>query len=255
MTAETRPGSSDDVAERFRTYQRTGDRTLRNSLIEEYRGLAHHLAKRYANRGEPFDDLLQVALLGTLKAVERFDPDRGVEFSTFAAATVNGELKRHFRDKTWAIHVPRGAQELHLRLAPLIERLGQDLSRPPTVAELATALDATEEAVLEAMEAGAAYRAASLDAPSLRRRSDSGGAFERFLASEDPAFEAADQRALVESLLEQLPERERSIMCAYFFGSATQTEIGAQLGISQMHVSRLMARSLARLRTLLKHAD
>lgn len=254
MSTEERPDGSDDVGERFRRYQQTQDRALRNSLIEEFRGLAHHLASRYTNRGEPFEDLLQVALLGMLKAVERYDPDRGVEFTTYAAATVNGELKRHFRDKTWAVHVPRGAQELHLRLSPLIERLGQELGRPPTVSELAGALDVGDEAVLEAMEAGAAYRTSSLDAPSIRRGGDA-GAFDRFLARDDSSFEAAERRELVRTLLEQLPERERKIVCAYFFGSATQSEIGAELGISQMHVSRLMARSLVRLRALLEHAE
>ncbi len=252
MNADAEAPASDTLA-RFREYHRTRDRTLRNALIEEHRGLAHHLARRYVNRGEPFDDLLQVALLGMLKAVERFDPERGAEFTTYAAPTVDGELKRHFRDRTWAVHVPRGAQELHLKLAGVTERLGQQLGRPPTVRELADELDVGEEDVLEAMEAGAAYRSASLDAPSVRNSGNT-AAFERFLAHDDANFEATEHRALVERLLTQLPERESTIMRCYYFDDMTQSDIGAQLGISQMHVSRLLARALSRLRTILDAA-
>jgi RNA polymerase sigma-B factor len=241
------------TAARFREYYTSRDRRLRNVLIEEHRGLAHHLARRYANRGEPFDDLLQVALLGMLKAVERFDPDRGAEFTTYAAATVDGELKRHFRDRTWAVHVPRGTQELHLKLAGVTERLGQQFGRPPTVRELAEELEVREDDVLEAMEAGAAYRSSSLHAPATRR-SGTAGSFDRLLAHEDENFEGTEHRALVEQLLSQLGERERTIMRCYFFEEMTQSEIGAELGISQMHVSRLLARALSRLRVLLEAA-
>jgi RNA polymerase sigma-B factor len=239
-----------DTAARFLELRRTGDRRVRNELIEAHRGLAHHLARRYANRGEPFDDLLQVALLGMLKAVERFDPDRGVEFASFAAATIEGELKRHFRDRTWSVHVPRGVQELHLRLSGASELLSQRLGRAPTLAELAHELAAREDDVLEAMEAGAAYRTASLDAPG--PSGDGRGLFERWLSQEDESFEAAERRETVAALVEQLAEREQRIVREYFFGGRTQAEIGADLGISQMHVSRLLARALARLRVLLE---
>src|SRR5215470_6449544 len=160
------------LRDKFVEYRRTGDRKLRNELIEAHKSLASHLARRFANRGEPFDDLLQVAYLGMLKAVERFDPDRNLEFSTFATATVEGELKRHFRDRTWSIRVPRRPQELHLRLGNAINDLSQRLKRPPRVAELAAELGVDEDAVLEAMEVGGAYRSASLDA----RPNDSGDA-------------------------------------------------------------------------------
>src|SRR3954467_14929240 len=148
LTAEERALSR----AKFIEYRRTGERRLRNELIEAHKSLASHLARRYANRGEPFDDLLQVAYLGMLKAVERFDPERGLEFSTFATATVEGELKRHFRDKTWSVRVPRRPQELHLRLGNVINELSQKLNRPPKVPEVAAELGVAEEDILEAME-------------------------------------------------------------------------------------------------------
>src|SRR6185369_10809384 len=150
----------------FETFAETRDPTLRDGLIEAHLGLAEYLARRFANRGEPLDDLVQVASLGLVKAVERFDPTRGLEFSTFATPTIVGELKRHFRDKGWAVRVPRRVQELHLRLSQVIAGLGQDLGRSPTIAEIAREATASEEEVLEAMEAGHAYRTTSLDAPA-----------------------------------------------------------------------------------------
>src|SRR2546430_1529519 len=148
---------------KFEEYRRTSDRKLRNELIEAHKSLASHLARRFANRGEPFDDLLQVAYLGMLKAVERFDPERGLEFSTFATATVEGELKRHFRDKTWSVRVPRRPQELHLRLANVINELARRRTRPPRATDAAGELGGSEEVVLEAMEVGGAYRSSSPD--------------------------------------------------------------------------------------------
>src|SRR4029078_44275 len=148
---------------KFVEYRRTGDRKLRNELIEAHKSLAMHLARRFANRGEPFDDLLQVAYLGMLKAVERFDPERGLEFSTLATATVDGELKRHFRDKTWSVRVPRRPQELHLRLSNVISELSQKLNPSPKVTEVAAELGGRADEVVEAREVGAAYRSSSLD--------------------------------------------------------------------------------------------
>jgi RNA polymerase sigma-B factor len=147
LTAEERA----KLRAKFVEYRQTGERRLRNELIEAHKSLASHLARRFANRGEPFDDLLQVAYLGMLKAVERFDPDRNLEFSTFATATVEGELKRHFRDKTWSVRVPRRPQELHLRLGNVINELSQRLNRPPRVPEVAAELGVREDEVLEAM--------------------------------------------------------------------------------------------------------
>src|SRR3954469_11968325 len=148
---------------KFVEFRSTHDRRLRNELIEAHKSLASHLARRYANRGEPFDDLLQVAYLGMLKAVERFDPERNLEFSTYATVTVEGELKRHFRDKTWSVRVPRRPQELHLRLGNAMNGLTQSFERPPRIPELAAELGVADEDVLEAMEVGGAYRSTSVD--------------------------------------------------------------------------------------------
>jgi RNA polymerase sigma-B factor len=249
---DSRP-SRDELRAKFEQYSRTRDRRTRNELIEAHRPLATHLARRYANRGEPLDDLLQVAFVGMLKAVERFEPDRGLEFSTFATATVDGELKRHFRDKTWSVRVPRRSQELHLRLAPTIAELSQRLGRAPRIPEIAHELAIREEEVLEAMEVGGAYRSASLDNSGSEGR-ESGGLVER-LGIVDANFDLAEHRVLIERALEALPERERTILRLRFFEDRTQTEIAEVVGVSQMHVSRLLARSLADLRQRLQTAD
>jgi RNA polymerase sigma-B factor len=247
------PEERAELRKKFVEYKANNSRKLRNELIEAHRSLASHLARRFANRGEPFDDLLQVAYLGMLKAVERFDPDRGLEFSTFATATVEGELKRHFRDRTWSIRVPRRPQELHLRLGNAINDLSQRLKRPPRVAELATELGVDEDAVLEAMEVGGAYRSASLDA----RPNDSGDALtlEARLGTLDSGFDLAEHRVLLERLLEELPDRERTIVRLRFFEDMTQTEIAQEVGISQMHVSRLLSRTLLQLRERMQTLD
>src|SRR5438132_540964 len=155
----------DELRQKFEQYSSTRDPGLREALVTAHLGLAEYLARRFTNRGEPLDDLVQVASVGLLKAVDRFDPGRGLEFSTYATPTIVGELKRHFRDKGWAVRVPRRIQELHLRLGKVVSSLSQDLGRSPTIAEIAERAGASEEEVLEAMEAGRAYRFASLDAP------------------------------------------------------------------------------------------
>jgi RNA polymerase sigma-B factor len=236
----------------FEEYRRTGDRRLRNELIEAHQQLVLHLARRFANRGEPFDDLVQVAHLGILKAVERFDPSRELEFSTFATATVEGELKRHFRDATWAVRVPRRPQELHLRLRSTTEELAQRLQRTPTLTELAEALGVGEEQVLEAMEAGGAYRSTSLGADRADGPADL--RLERRLGEDESGYELTEIREVLRGLLDELPERERTIVYLRFFEDMTQTEIAAEIGISQMHVSRLLARTLGRLRTRFEEA-
>lgn len=220
---------------------------LRNQLIEAHLGLAEYLARRFNNRGEPIDDLVQVASVGLLKAVDRFEPERGVEFSTYATHTIVGELKRHFRDKGWAVRAPRRMQELYLRLGKIISDLGQELGRSPSVEELAKEAEVSQEEVLEALEAGQAYRFASLDAPAPGDEdNESVGA--RF-GSDDPGMADAERRAALSPLIEKLPDREQWILHLRFFEGLTQSEIANQLGISQMHVSRLLARSLAQLRT------
>jgi RNA polymerase sigma-B factor len=245
--------SRDELRATFEEYSRTRDRHTRNALIEAHRPLATHLARRYANRGEPVDDLVQVASVGLLKAVERFDPERGLEFSTFATATVEGELKRHFRDKTWSVRVPRRSQELHLRIAQTVAVLSQRLGRAPRIPEIAHELGIRDEEVLEAMEAGGAYRSASLDAPGGEDRESSGLAGR--LGFPDVNFDLIEHRVVIEHALESLPEREQTILRLRFFEDLTQTEIAERVGVSQMHVSRLLARSLASLRQQLQTAD
>jgi RNA polymerase sigma-B factor len=231
------------IREAFLEYAQSRDERIRNQLVEEHLGLAHHLARRFTNRGEPYEDLVQVASMGLVKSVDRFDTDRGVEFSTFATRTIIGELKRHFRDKGWAIRAPRRIQELYLTLGPSVETLTQQLGRPPTVAEIAELLDASEEAVLEAMEAGQRYRTTSIDAPD---RQD--GTLSSRLGQVDSGYSGTDDRLLLALSLADLPERERAIINLRFVDGLTQSEIAAQVGLSQMHVSRLLATTLAQLR-------
>jgi RNA polymerase sigma-B factor len=239
-------GQRDELRAKFERFAETGDVGLRDELVAAHLGLAEYLARRFANRGEPLDDLVQVASLGLFKAVGRFDPTREVEFSTYATHTIVGELKRHFRDKGWAIRAPRRMQELYLRLGKVIGSLGQELGRSPTIGELAAEVEVSEEEVLEALEAGAAYRFASLDAPT--GGDNEGETLASRLGEEDPRLANAERRATLSPLLAQLPPREQTILQLRFFEGLTQSEIAKQLGISQMHVSRLLARSVAQLR-------
>jgi RNA polymerase sigma-B factor len=236
----------DDLRRKFHDYAETRDRGLRDELITAHMGLAEYLARRFTNRGEPLDDLVQVAALGLLKAVDRFDPERGLEFSTYATPTIVGELKRHFRDKGWAVRVPRRVQELHLRLAGVVGLLSQELGRSPTIGEIAQAAAVSEEEVLEAIEAGHAYRFTSLDAPS---GSDDEMSLSAELGAEDQGLIDSEHRVTLSPLIAQFPPRERMILHLRFFEGLTQSEIAGRLGISQMHVSRLLARALAQLRS------
>src|SRR5687767_12728932 len=240
------PAEREELRQKFRAFAESRDPGLRDQLIEAHLGLAEYLARRFSNRGEPLDDLVQVASVGLLKAVDRFDPERGVEFSTYATHTIVGELKRHFRDKGWAVRAPRRMQELYLRLGKIIGTLSQDLGRSPTIQELATEAQVSEEEVLEALEAGQAYRFASLDAPSPGE--DDGDTLGAHMGEEDPELVDAEHRAALSPLIGRLPPREQRILHYRFFEGLTQSEIAARLGISQMHVSRLLARSLAQLR-------
>src|SRR5687768_13674313 len=194
------------LREKFVAFAETRDDKLRAELIEAHLGLAEYLARRFANRGEPLDDLVQVASMGLVKAVDRFEPERGLEFSTYATHTVVGELKRHFRDKGWAVRVPRRMQELHLRLSNLVSTLNQDLGRAPTVAEIAQAAGVSEEEVLEALEAGQAYRFASLDAPV---PGDDGGTLGGSLGEEDSKMGDVEHRVALSPLIARLPERQQ----------------------------------------------
>jgi RNA polymerase sigma-B factor len=219
---------------------------IRSELVELHLPLVEYLARRFRNRGEWLDDLTQVATIGLIKSIDRFDLERGVEFSTYATPTIVGEIKRHFRDKGWAVRVPRRLQELKLALAKAIGELAQRLGRAPTVGELASHLQMSEEDVLEGLESANAYSTVSLDAP------DSGDedapAVAESLGMVDDALEGVEYRESLKPLLEQLPPREKRILLLRFFGNMTQSQIATELGISQMHVSRLLARTLAQLR-------
>jgi RNA polymerase sigma-B factor len=219
----------------------------RDSLVEAHLPLVEHLARRFRNRGEPYDDLVQVATIGLIKSVDRFDLERGVEFSTYATPTIVGEIKRHFRDKGWAVRVPRRLQELRLSLASATSELSQKQGRAPTVSELAAYLKISDEEVLEGLESANAYSTLSLDA------GDSGSGDEPMpvsetLGAEDESLEGVEYRESLKPMLEQLPPREKKILMLRFFKNMTQSEIAAEVGISQMHVSRLLARTLAHLR-------
>ena len=219
---------------------------IRDACVELHLPLAEHLARRFAHRGEPHDDLVQVANIGLIKAVDRFEVERGLEFSTYATPTIVGEIKRHFRDKTWAVRVPRRLQELRLAMTRASADLSQSLGRSPTVPELAERLGVGEDDVIEALEAGGAYSTVPLDADN---DDDSAGpSLGETLGVEEAAFETVENLAALRPLLADLPARERRILVLRFFDSRTQSEIAAELGISQMHVSRLLARTLERLR-------
>lgn len=219
---------------------------IRDQLVELHLPLVEYLARRFRNRGEWLDDLIQVATIGLIKSIDRFDLERGVEFSTYATPTIVGEIKRHFRDKGWAVRVPRRLQELKLSLTKAISELAQREGRAPTVSELAAHLQMTEEEVLEGLESANAYSTVSLDAP------DSGDedapAVADSLGMVDESLEGVEYRESLKPLLEKLPAREKKILLLRFFGNMTQSQIAAELGISQMHVSRLLARTLAQLR-------
>ena len=219
-----------------------GEPAVRDEIVERHRPLAEGLARRFRGRAEQ-EDLEQVAMLALVKAVDRFDPERGVPFTAYATATIVGELKRHLRDTAWAVRVPRHLQEVGLAVGRAIEGLTQRLGRSPTVAELANETGLPEEEVLEGLEVGAAYEADSLDAPA------PGGDGPRIdPATEDTALELMEEWASVSDALRELPERDRRILHLRFFKNMSQSAIAAELGISQMHVSRLLARTLARLR-------
>lgn len=223
-------------------YSRGRDPELRAALLEQYQGLALALAKRYGKRIAEREEINQVALLGVLRSLDRFDPDRGIRFSTFAWTTVRGEIRRYYRDHTWALRVPRRLQELYLRTAGAIEELSQQLGRSPTLSEVAAKTGDSEEDVIQAIEVRNALAPISLDAPSEGddRRID--------VRAVGDDLDAAEERGFLDPLLARLPSREQQILYLRFVEDLTQNEIAGRLGMSQMHVSRLLAHSLALLR-------
>jgi RNA polymerase sigma-B factor len=223
-----------------------GRPALRARTIEAWLPLAQHLAHRYSGRGEPTDDLLQTAAVGLIKAVDKFDPDRGVDFAGYAIPTIIGELKRHFRDRTWDIRVPRRLQELRLAISEANSSLLQTLGRSPTVADIAAHLKLTEEDVLEGLEGARAYNAVSLSTPTGdgERATELGD----LLGADDTEYELAELRVALGPALATLDDREQKILTLRFYGNLTQSQIADQIGVSQMHVSRLLARALTKLR-------
>jgi RNA polymerase sigma-B factor len=226
-------------------YHRTGDQDAREHILVELMPLVRALASRYAGRGEPLEDLVQVGALGLIKAVDRFDVDRGVEFSSYAVPTIVGEMRRHFRDKAWAMHVPRRLKELSVRLSRVLDELTTDLGRSPTVPELAEATGVEEEDVIDALDSAHAYSTRSLHAPFDDEGEDN--LFDK-LGVEEEGYVEVEDTALVDAGLEALDERERRIVELRFFDEMTQSQIAAELGISQMHVSRLLRRALSTMR-------
>jgi RNA polymerase sigma-B factor len=228
-------------------YHRNGDPAAREQLVARFLPLARQLARRYQRGGEQLDDLVQVASLGLLKAIDRFDPARETAFSSFAVPTILGELKRHFRDKGWSVRVPRDLQELAVKVDRVADDMSRELGRSPTPAEISERIGATLEQVLEAREASAAYRAVSLDRPRTEGDEES-DSYADAVGADDPGFRIAEASATVERLMRVLSEREREVLRLRFEEDLTQSEIGARVGVSQMHVSRLIRQSIARLR-------
>jgi len=220
------------------------DPSARDELVDMFLPLAEYLARRFAGRGESLDDLVQVASVGLLNAIDRFDPEREVQFSTYAAVTIVGELKRHFRDKGWAIRVPRRLQEVGLRINAVLPELAQELGRSPTIEEIAERCEASPEEILDATEAVQAYSTTSLETPV----GEEGVAPIDVLGAEDPSLELLESWTAVAPAVRQLPTRERKVLYLRFFRGMTQSEIAREIGVSQMHVSRLLAQSLRFLR-------
>jgi RNA polymerase sigma-B factor len=250
-TSSTRsvPGAVDDSRRLFVRWQRDGDEAARELLVLRYLPLARGLARRYGRSSEPFEDLLQVASVGLLKALDRYDADRGPSFASFAVPTILGEMRRYFRDSGWAVHVPRGAQERALKVRDAQERLANERGRAPTVNELAEYLELDIEDVIDALQALQAYDTLSLDAP----RPQPGGhaiSYGDAVGRDDERYELVELDATMAAVLEHVPPRERLILHLRFVDDLTQTEIAERVGLSQMQVSRLLRRSLEQLRTL-----
>jgi len=233
--------------ELFERYLRDKDPQARDRLVERFLPLARQLARRYQRADEPMDDLIQVASIGLIKAIDRFDMSREVAFSSYAVPTILGELKRHFRDKTWSVRVPRDLQELALKVDRAVAELSKGLHRSPSVAEIADAVRASEEQVLEALEAGSAYRATSLSAPR-GSEDEAGDTLGDAMGTDELGFGLAEDRATLDRLLAAVTPREREVLRLRFEEDLTQAEIGELVGVSQMQISRIIRQSLHRLR-------
>lgn len=249
-SASVRPrGSDEDLGELFCRWQQDGDGAAREALVERFLPLTRSLARRYDRSSEPFEDLLQVASLGLLKAIDRFDPARGHSFPSFAVPTILGEMRRYFRDCGWSVHVPRGDQERALRVRDAQETLAGERGHAPTVGQLAQYLELDTEQVLDALQAIQAYESLSLDAPRPGPEEE-GMTYGETMGGEDERYELVELDATVVAALEHIPVRERAVLHMRFVKDMTQTEIAAQVGLSQMQISRLLRQSLGRLRAL-----
>lgn len=244
--AHVAPQSALDL---FRAWQQEGDQSAREALVVRFTPLARGLARRYERSSEPFDDLLQVAMLGLLKAIDRFDPARGNAFASFAVPTILGEMRRYFRDCGWGVHVPRGLQERTLKVSEAREVLTREHGRAPTVGELARYMELSIEEVSEALQTARVYDVMSLDAPR-GRHDDESQTYAESIGEVDGRYELVELDAALCSALTQLPQRERHILHMRFVEELTQSQIAQRIGISQMQVSRLLRRSLEALRTL-----
>ena len=238
------PGNDREL---LRRYHEQGDVAAREQLIEQYMSLVRSLARRYSYRGEQLEDLVQIGAIGLIKAIDRFDLDRGVELTTYATPNIIGEIKRHFRDKGWSVRVPRGLQELNVQLSRLVEQLTVQLGRSPTIPELAKGAGVEEEAVLEALESGRAYSSLSLSSGGGSEDGEELDPLES-IGTEEHQYDISEDRAVLAPGFRVLDERERKILHLRFFEGLTQSQIAQQVGISQMHVSRLIRRSLEKIR-------
>ena len=256
MDRELAPGSRTRSAvgpaeqrELFARWQQDRDQTARDELVDRFLPLARNLARRYTGAHEPFEDLLQVASYGLLKALDRFDSDRGNAFSSFAVPTIVGELKRYFRDQGWSAHVPRGAQELALKVQRAHEKLTTNTGRSPTVAELAQYLELSIEDVLDGLEAAAARHSTSLDAPHDDGDDDSGTLVDT-IGGNDAGFQLIEDLTSLATAIQTLPQRERQVLQLRFYEDRTQNEIANQIGVSQMQISRILRRTITTLNEL-----
>jgi len=236
----------------FRESKRTGDPRLRERLIQMHLNLVRFLARKFANRGEPVDDLIQVGNIGLINAVDRFDPERGIRFATYATPTIVGEIKRYFRDRGWAIRVPRHLQEINLAANKAVDALVQRFDRSPTVAEIAKEVGASEEETLEAIELGHMYELISLDSEAGQPEDESHTTLADYVGGDDAILEEIGVRSSLVDILKRLPDRERKIIELRFFRNMSQTDVARTLDISQMHVSRLQQKALSRLREIVR---
>lgn len=232
--------------ELFRRYKEEGDVEAREKLVMSHMNLVRFLANKFKNRGEPLDDLIQVGYLGLLKAIDRFDPSRGLEFTTYATPTIMGEIKRHFRDKGWSVRVPRRLQELSAKVNQATDVLTTELQRSPKIEEIAEYLDASVDEVLEAMESSSAYSSVPLEGTGNNDNDDAPSVLDRY-ATEDSALNFTDDRLIIQEALKGFSPREREVIDLRFLQGMTQIEIAEQLGISQVQVSRLLRRTLKKI--------